>query len=714
MTQQDFRRSENSTFTSLSLLWDGIYNVDSFGKLLIPPICPINNQPVFYDCTKRSLRIHASYRERKQISDAIGSENIAVRIGHNAGKPSSSMAVDFTPYEQMLVIPIQICEIEQINTLMLRVYRCVLGNIGEDQAEKVEHQFGKSENCLVYQEILERFEISCLQTIETLVLKENHSDFSNRIANYWGVEDFANWYHHTYNIEVWISTIPGAFRECNGVQHPKPIVGYTVHSRMIYEFCGEGLTNRDRSEKARHLEKSEVIEGVFKISENLKNDQILACDYLNYNYNFERKKDSFKWLSDFSRVQRLLRNKKIFFEYLRHIEGYLKERPNAELLEALEFFEDQAYFPTTQAIPIGVLSSSCFNELVSRAYAIYDVGVRSCHGGLTHRLQWHAIIHLMTNRHTTTIAQGFYHSSLELYCTARSSFFKTTNRLNAEFKIDLWRFLFDRFDKYAMKDSPQSALVVKYPERYEDDLHYADQAYMALMDLPKNLRVTQNFIMELGTQPGKLTPTSIFFSNLLHSNIMLPSKLHNWLERYLSQLELPSGYNNAVTSTNERLIWGCLISSDEWAEIDAELESQRIHSHNLIHMASKLRSFFFEAVVSVQVVSELYNTPELIPDENPHRQAILKNPKADQPLANVFEEIAPYVRILSLLRQVRSDGKPLFSKMTDSEGNSIECLMRTDAIPLSQKTIDTLKSKSRVSLKTAKTGTWITTGIAFP
>jgi hypothetical protein len=320
----------------------------------------------------------------------------------------------------------------------------------------------------------------------------------------------------------------------------------------------------------------------------------------------------------------------------------------------------------------------------------------------------------MTNRHTTAIAEGFYHSALELYCVARSSLFKTTNRPNAEFTIDIWRFLFDRFDKYATRDSPQSALVVKYPERYEDELHYAEQAFMALMDLPKNPRVTQNFIMELGTQSGNLTPTSIFISTLLHSNSMLPSKLHNWIDRYLSQLGLPSGSDYAVVTTDERLIWGCLISSDEWAEIDAELESRRIHSHNLIHIASKLRSFFFEAVVSVRVVSELYSTPELIPYENPHRQAIFKKSQAGQPLANVFEEVAPYVRLLSLLRQVSSDGQPLFSKMTDSKGNSIECLIQTHSIPLTQKIIDTLKAQSCINLKAAKTDAWTTKGIAFP
>lgn len=699
MNQEDFYSPDNSTWISLSLLWDGIYNIDSFGKMIIPPICPINHQQAFYDCTRRWLKIHARYCEREQISDAIGCENIAVRIGHDAGKPSSDMAIDFTPYEQMLVIPIQISGIEQINALMLRIYRSVLGDIG-------------NENCLVYQEILERFEISSLQTIKTLVLQETHSDFSNRIANYWGVEDFANWYHHTYNIEIWISTIRGAFRECNGFQYPKPKVGYTVNSRIIYEF-GNGLTNQDQSEQARHGENREAIEGVINIFENLTKNQIVACDHLNYNYNFERRKDYFKWLSDFSRVQRLLRNKNVFFDYLRHIEDYLKARPNAELLEALEIFEYQACFPTTQAIPIGVLSSSCFSELVTRAYAIYDVGVRSCHGGLTHRLQWHAIIHLMTNRHTTAIAQGFYHSALELYCVARSTLFKTTNRLNAGFKIDLWRFLFDRFDKYAMKDSPQSALVVDYPEQYEDDLHYADQAYMTLMDLPNNPRVTEKFIMELGTQMGKITSTSIYISNLLDSNNVVPSRLHNWIERYLIQLELPSSSDYAVTTTDERLIWGCLVSSDEWAEIDAKLESLRMHTHNITRIASKLRSFFFEAVVSVRVVSELYRTPELIPETSPHRQTILKPFREDQPIANLFEEVAPYIRILSLLRQVSRDGQPLFLKMTDNEGNSIECLKQTNAISLSQKTIDTLKFKSRMSLQRPKTDTWITKGIAF-
>ncbi|HAT13883.1 MAG TPA: hypothetical protein DCS91_10215 [Microcoleaceae bacterium UBA11344] len=713
MTQKENHNPEPHLWTSLSLFWDGIYNVDSIGQPIIPPKSPIDNQSVCYDCTRRFLKLHSICSERRdRIPYSIGCENIAVRIGDYTGNTSSGVAVDFTPYEQVLVIPIQILKIEQVNTLMLRIYRCVPSDLGEDKAD-VEYQVGKNENYLVYQEILDRVEIDGLQTIETLVLKETHSDFSSRIANYWGVEDFANWYHHTYSIEVWISIIPEAFTEANGVHNPKQRVGNTVHSQMMNEISGNGLTNRTRRKNAIHRDNTEAIEDVIKIPKNPKNARIRACDHLNYNYNFERRKDSFKWLSDFSRVQRLLRNQKIFFEYLRHIEGYLQAKPNAELLEALEFFEDQAYFPTTQAIPVGVLSSSCFSELVTRAYAIYDVGVRSCHGGLTHRFQWHAIIHLMTNRHTTAIAQGFYHSALELYCAARGSLFKTTNRPNSEFTIDLWRFLFDRFDKYTTKDSPQSALIVKYPEQYDDELHYAEQAYMALLDFPKNPRITQDFIMELGTQPGKLTSSSIFVSTLLQSNCMLPNKLHNWIEQYLSHLGLISGADFAVYTTDERLKWGCLISSDEWAEIDAELELRRIHFHNLSHIASKLRSFFLEAVVSVRVISELYSNPGLIPSESPHYKAIFQNNMADRPLANIFEEVAPYVRILSLLRQVCSDGKPLFSNMIDSEGNSIECLIKTDSTLLSQEEIDILKAWSRLSVKANKSDGWNTKGIAF-
>jgi len=681
MTQQQPNSQGQSTWTSISLFWDGIYNVDHLGKPIIPPIRPIDDRPASYDCTRRLLTLHSrDWQPRERILDTAGCEKIAVRIGHDAEILSSGLAVDFTPYEQTLVIPIQIRCIEQVNTLMFRVYRRVPEKVGDDQATTVEHRPGKSDRSLVYQEILEQFEIGLLPTLDALVLEETHSDFSNRIANYWGVEDFANWYHHTYEIEVWASIGPGAFAECDGVRHPEPRVGETVHN----------------------------------VAEYLKNDRILARDDLNYNYNFERSERYFKWLSDFSRIQRLLRNKRAFFDYLRHIEDYLEARPNAELLEALEFFENQARFPTTQAIPISLLSSSSFNEVVTRAYAIYDVGVRCLHGGLTHRLQWHGIMRLMTDGHTVAIAKGFYNSALELYCAARHSVFDTTNRPDAKFTIDLWSFLFDRFDKYATSDCPESTQLVQYPARYEDELHYAEQFHMAMLDLPQDARVTQNYIRDLGSECGKLTPTSVLISQLLNSDSPIPSKLHNWIERYLDQLTLPLGADYAGVTADARLAWGCLIRSDEWVEIDAALESRRIHFHNLTRTASKIRSLFVEAVVAVRVVSELCSIPDLIPLANPHRQAILRPLPTDLSFANPTEEIASYARVLSLLRQVNSAGEPLLVKMTDSEGNSMEWLKRTEAVPLSQQTIDILKLKSRISLKPPQTGDWSTTGIAFP
>jgi hypothetical protein len=175
--------------------------------------------------------------------------------------------------------------------------------------------------------------------------------------------------------------------------------------------------------------------------------------------------------------------------------------------------------------PISLLSSSSFSEVVTRAYTIYDVGVRCLHGGLTHRLQWHGIMRLMTNGHTVAIAKGFYQSALELYCAADDSAFDTTNRPDARFTTDLWSFLFDRFDKYATSDCPQSTQLVQYPARYEDELHYAEQFQMAMLDLPQDPRVTQNYITELGSECGKLTPTSVLISKLLNSDSAIPSKL---------------------------------------------------------------------------------------------------------------------------------------------------------------------------------------------
>jgi hypothetical protein len=383
-------------------------------------------------------------------------------------------------------------------------------------------------------------------------------------------------------------------------------------------------------------------------------------------------------------------------------------------LERWEFFEDQARFPTTQAIPIGVLSSSSFNELVVRAYAIHDIGVRSLHGALTHRFQWQGIIRLITSGHTVPITQGFYHSALELYCTVRGSLFNTTNRLDAEFAIDLWRFLFDRFDKYAPTDGPQSDQFVHYPERYEDELHYAEQFHMAIMDLPQNPCVTQNYITELAAQEGASTPTSISISKISNTDRAIPSKFQNWIERYLDQLALPLGADYIGDTADARLRWGYVIKADEWSEISAEFNDRRVHFHELTRIASKLHSFFFEAVVAVRVISELRRIPDLLPYTNPHRQVILSPIPTNRPLANLIEEIALHTRVIRLLDQVNRDGDLIFSKMIDVEGNSIECIKRTEAVLLSQQMINTCRLESRISLKTAQINNWTMAGISFP
>jgi|GEM_PF-2588601 len=680
MIQQHSDSSSQSLWTSLPLLWDGIYNIDRFGAIITPPTHPIDAQFTRYDCTKRSLRFHSDiWAQNQRRLDSTSCENIAVRIGHSFDRATSDIKVAFSPYEQNLVIPMQIRKIEKINTLLFRVYRCICKRTNKDQLNKVGYRLSEAEMCLVYQEVFNRVEISWLQTLNMQKSEETHSDFSNRIRNYWGVEDFANWYHHRYHVQVWVSTRPDAFLECDGIKHPQPKFGQTVHNR-----------------------------------EDQNSYQILAQDSLNYNYNFERSKGKFEWLSDFSRVQRALRNKRVFFEHLRHIEDYLETRPTSELLEALEFFEDQARFPTTPAIPIGVLSSSSFNELVVRAYAIYDVGVRSFHGALTHRLQWQGIIRLITSGHTVPITQGFYHSALELYCTVRGTLFNTTNRSDAEFSVDLWRFLFDRFDKYAPADGPQSDQFVHYPERYEDELHYAEQFHMAIMDLPQNPYVTQNYITELAAQEGTSTPTSIAISRVSNIDSAIPSKLHNWIERYLDQLMLPLGADYTGDTADARLRWGYVVKTDEWSEIAAALDNRRVHLHKLTHIASKLHSFFFEAVVAVRVTSELRRIPDLLPHTNPHRQVVLSPIPTNQPLANLIEEIALHARIIRLLNQGNSDGDLLFSKMIDVEGNSIECIKRTEAVLLSQQMINTLRLESRISLKPAQIHGWTIAGISFP
>ena len=657
---------------SISLLWDGIYNVDKFGRMIVPPLHPSGNYSASYNCTKRFLALTSNFSNGgrlKKLSDIGSDETTSVRIGCTPSKVSPVRRLKFIPYEQVLVIPVQVYGIEEISSMTLRIYQGSLNSNSRIQVADTSTQYGNNQSRLVYQESLKRDDIFLLENVNSSTLstlKETNYTFSNRILNYWGVENFANWHHQTYTVEVLVFTKPSASK----------------------------ITNNTN------------------ILRCVEHNYIIACDQLNYNYNFKRKDDLFKWLNDFSRIQRLFRNKKSFFIYLQHIEDYLEQNADAELLEALEFFEEQAHFPTIQAIPIGVLPSSAFSQLVTYAYAIYDVGVRSCHGGFTHRLQWHAIIHLITKKHTTAIAEGFNYSPLELYCMARSGIFDGTDNPNATFNVDLWRFLFDRFNKYARKNDPQSTLNVEYPEKYDDELHYAEQAYMAFMDLPPDPQIPQRFIKSIGSQLYQKRSSSSCCYGLGNSNEK--NRFQIWTERYLAQLDPLSNSNAHVSTTDKRLSWGCLISSEEWQELEDELKDQRIYFHDLSRLASKLHSFFFEAVIAVQVVAELYQNSSLISPDTPHRKMILREQSAGQSVANLFEEVAPYARILSLCRQLDDNGEPLFSKMIDKDGNSIPCFIKTGSILLTQKTIDQLKALSRKSLKSIYEKDASTKGLAFP
>ena len=220
--------------------------------------------------------------------------------------------------------------------------------------------------------------------------------------------------------------------------------------------------------------------------------------------------------------------------------------------------------------------------------------------------------------------------------------------------------------------------------------------------------------MELAAQEGASTPTSISISNISNTDRAIPSKLHNWIERYLDQLVLPLGTDCIGDTADARLRWGYVIKADEWSEISAALNDRRVYFHELTRIASKLHSFFYEAVVAVRVISELRHTPDLLPYTNPHRQVILSPTPTNQPLANLIEEIALHARVIRLLDQANRDGELIFSKMIDVEGNSIECIKRTEAVLLSQQMINTFRLESRISLKPAQLDSWIMAGISFP
>lgn len=151
-----------------------------------------------------------------------------------------------------------------------------------------------------------------------------------------------------------------------------------------------------------------------------------------------------QYLEDYKRIRALLTDKLAVRRHFQLLEDRLARNPSASLTDALEHFERQVGFAGTDVIPLGLLSTDDFFDLVRGRVAFKDVGAGIKHGENTHRLQWFVIASEMTDGFTTFPHTAEYNRSpIELYRYLSSPDLRLYDA-SGEYKYSLFGALFDQ------------------------------------------------------------------------------------------------------------------------------------------------------------------------------------------------------------------------------------------------------------------------------
>ncbi len=86
-----------------------------------------------------------------------------------------------------------------------------------------------------------------------------------------------------------------------------------------------------------------------------------------------------------------------------------------KLSELLAKYERMCWFPASHDVFCGFLETVDFDRSIARGIMAKDPGASVNHGDFTHRLQWHAIMNVITNEFTTAKRSGWDNSPLALY-----------------------------------------------------------------------------------------------------------------------------------------------------------------------------------------------------------------------------------------------------------------------------------------------------------
>ena len=109
----------------------------------------------------------------------------------------------------------------------------------------------------------------------------------------------------------------------------------------------------------------------------------------------------------------------------------------------LKHFESLCHFPDVEVVPTGVLSPQEFYDMISRGVMWKDVGAGIKHGLYSHRLQWHAVLAVVTNDFVTARAPGWNHGAYDLFVSQGS--------LEAR-RLNVWGKVFDASNTNCFRD----------------------------------------------------------------------------------------------------------------------------------------------------------------------------------------------------------------------------------------------------------------------
>ena len=124
-----------------------------------------------------------------------------------------------------------------------------------------------------------------------------------------------------------------------------------------------------------------------------------------------------------------------------------------KLSELLAKYERICWFPASHDVFCGFLQTVDFDGSIARGIMAKDPGASINHGDFTHRLQWHAIMNVMTNEFTTARRSGWDNSPLALYTACGNAPYDGKN--------NVWFRLFDDNSKSDFRSPDWTHLHVR-------------------------------------------------------------------------------------------------------------------------------------------------------------------------------------------------------------------------------------------------------------